>query len=114
MEENKDLLEKMRKHCKLKEKDLVFKQNPKPALTFVQLKDSLSEVGHIMEEDIEKQIFVVLIMSGIANMNPAVVSVQLSEGILWFAGYAKEGLIKQHTAEKAIAKIEEVLDKKWD
>ena len=35
-------------------------------------------------------------------MNPALVICSICEGQLWISTYAKEGLIKQHTAEKLL------------
>ena len=38
-------------------------------------------------------------------MNPALVICSIAEGQVWVAVYAKEGLIKQHTAEKVLEKV---------
>jgi len=52
--------------------------------------------------------------SGFANMNPAVLCVEFvqsdnAETDLYISGYAKEGLIKQKTAIKAIEKLKSIL-----
>ena len=44
-------------------------------------------------------------------MNCAVVAIQLSDNYVSMLGYAKEGLISQHTAEKAINKVIERISK---
>ena len=41
-------------------------------------------------------------MAGIRNANSAILAVKLMNQKLLFASYAKEGLVNQHTANKAI------------
>lgn len=43
--------------------------------SFVKLRDSLIGMGQILEEDFEKQVYVIAIRSGTANMNTAVVAI---------------------------------------
>ena len=45
------------------------------------------------------------IRGGFLSMNPALVICCICEGQLWISVYAKEGLIKQHTAEKLLEKL---------
>lgn len=104
-EADKILLEKVMLYSGKKEKGMIFKQAAVTKLTFAQLRDSLLGLGRILEEDFENKIYVTSIAAGVADRNAAVVAVRLSGDSLDLAGYAREGLIKQHTAEKAIEKI---------
>jgi len=70
--------------------------------SFKNLRDSLLGVGKILEEDFDNNIYVLNVPSGLAGKNAAVVVVMLAENEIKLLGYAKEGLINQHTAEKAI------------
>ena len=71
----------------------------------LQIRDCLMNIGTILEEDFDNNIYVVDIPAGLGNMNHAVVAIQLNKNSIDLIGYAKEGLINQHTAEKAIDKI---------
>ena len=104
-EADKILLEKVMLYSGKKEKGMIFKQAAVTKLTFAQLRDSLLGLGRILEEDFENKIYVTSIAAGVADRNAAVVAVRLSGDSLDLAGYAREGLIKQHTGEKAIEKI---------
>ena len=48
---------------------------------------------------------ILVVASGIGRMNPAVVELFFSEHRTEIAAWAKEGLIKQHAARKAIAAL---------
>lgn len=65
-------------------------------------KTALSECGAILEESVADHTIAGLIMSGAANMNPAFVVLGIEGDHIHVKASAKEGLIKQHTAEKAI------------
>jgi len=58
--------------------------------------------GELLDTDIENQMLIVLIQSGFGNMNPALLAVKVWENTVYLKAIAKEGLIKQHTAEKAL------------
>jgi len=45
------------------------------------------------------------IRGGFLSMNPGLVICSICEGQLWISTYAKEGLIKQHTAEKLLERL---------
>ena len=73
---------------------------------------TLSSIGQVLpgEVDTGKPAIRALVGSGILGMNPAVVDLSLeivSEQVvkLTIRATAKEGLIKQHTAEKAIRRV---------
>ena len=106
MRENKELIDKLRMYTSFNGKEVIHKIYMIRDMSFVKLRDSLIGMGQILEEDFEKQVYVIAIRSVTANMNTAVVAIQLmDDNTVSFLGYAKEGLIKQHTAEKAILKI---------
>lgn len=104
-ETDRILTEKVMMHSGGKENGMIFRHITEKKLTFVQLRDSLLGLGRILEEDFENKIYVISIAAGVADRNAAVVAVRLSGDSLDFAGYAREGLIKQHTAEQAIEKV---------
>ena len=110
MGEYVEIIEKLNVYISVEEKNAVEKKLNIGDRTFIQVRDLIVGMGKILEEDFEKQIYIITIMAGIANMNTAFVGLQLKNNILSLVGYAKEGLIKQHTAEKAIAKLEKVVN----
>jgi len=74
-----------------------------PHSTFETAKRALFECGNILEEDTVENTISGIIMSGSLNMNPAFVVIWADGTFIHIKASAKEGLIKQHTAEKAIA-----------
>lgn len=70
--------------------------------TYASMRAALSECGTILEESIEDGIISGVIFSGAANMNPAFILLRAEGTGIHIAASAKEGLIKQHTAERAI------------
>ena len=52
-----------------------------------------------------------MIESGVMNANPCIVVTQLFENKAVMFGFAREGLIKQQTARKAINKLKKELEK---
>ena len=74
-------------------------------LSILQLRDRLYLLGNILYEDLDNQVYIAFIRSGIANMNSAVIAMQLQGTNLFLVGYAKEGLIKQNICEKAMRKL---------
>lgn len=70
--------------------------------TYALAKAAFSECGTILEESIEDSRIAGIILSGVANMNPAFVLLWIEHNTIHMKASAKEGLIKQCTAEKAI------------
>lgn len=70
--------------------------------SFKKLGEILINVGTVLEEYTEENIYIVCIR---INCNPATVSVQLENEKIYLVSYAKEGWIKQKTAQKAVDKI---------
>lgn len=63
--------------------------------------------GKILEEKEKINCMIVRINAGVANANECIMVLHISEGSIEVCGYAKEGLIKQHTTSKAIKKIKQ-------
>lgn len=69
----------------------------------------LSENGRVLETDSISQSSIVAISAPPTSLNEGVAAVLLHGDILYLAAYAQEGLIKQHTAKKIIAKLTELV-----
>ena len=80
-------------------------------LPILVLRDALVRIGKIYEENLEEKIYVAGVSSGFLKCNTAYVAMQICGDELLLAVYAREGIIKQHTTEKAVQKIEESLQK---
>lgn len=65
-------------------------------------KTTFSKCGTIFEENIDRGMIFGIIMSGAANMNPAFLLVLVEGNDIYLTASAKEGFIKQHTAEGAM------------
>ena len=111
MESKEALVKKMKAFVSVTEKDLEEKTINVRGMTLAKLRDSLIGLGTILDEDFELNAYIINVGAGVANKNSAVVAAQLLDNKLYFLGYAKEGLINQHTTKKAIDKIIKVLEK---
>lgn len=79
--------------------------------SFAEVIDILSGIGTFAEVDYERNSLVLLTTSGFMGMNPAVVELSISGGAVYANAHAKEGLMNQGTADKAIEKVfEELLE----
>lgn len=63
---------------------------------------AFAECGMILEENIMDGTIAGIILSGVANMNPTFVLLWIEHNNIHIKASAKEGLIRQHTAERAI------------
>ena len=77
--------------------------------TYTLMKTALSECGTILEENVEYGMISGIILSGFANMNPAFLQFWIEGTSIHLVANAKEGLIKQHTAEGAIETFKSAL-----
>lgn len=103
--------EKIEKYLPESKGKIIERQFQTNDLTFLELRDSLIGSGRIIEEDEESETYVVEIKAGIGNMNPAMVSMCIEEGMLVCFAYAKEGKINQNTASNALDKIPQIIGK---
>jgi len=82
----------------------------------------LSRLGHFTDElgnEATVNHISVIVGSGILNLNPTVVSIGITpagenETCISIHAWAKEGLIKQHSAEKAVTRIKNLLIKRFE
>lgn len=95
----------LQEYCNVDQDAVKTGETSECILTITQIRDRLYLLGNILYEDLDSQIYVASVRTGIANMNSAVVALQLHENNLRVVGYAKEGFIKQHISEKAIQKV---------
>ena len=104
----KELVSKLKSLIRLKEENIYNDEIEIQPMSFVQLRDKLIGKGTILDEDFEKQIYTINIMSGFANQNTATIAIKLTGNKLELAGYAREGIIKQHTVEKALEVLKNI------
>ena len=76
-------------------------------LPFLKLCRLLAENGRVIEA--ETQYAVVAIAASTTSLNEGVAAILLKNKILYIAAYAKEGLIKQHSTEKIIQRLTELV-----
>ena len=81
---------------------------PNCRFTYKKIRDLIIRFGKIIEENEEEQIYVFTIQSGKLG-NEAVVAIGMQEPDVYIVAYAKEGLIKQRTCERALEQVREVL-----
>lgn len=74
-----------------------------------KMKTQMMSIGDIVEE-IDNSAIILSVKAGFANNNTTIIACYLETNTLFCAAYAQEGLIKQHTAEKALDKLEEALE----
>ena len=112
MYDNEKLIEELQKVIRISESEVEYYELPNVNMSLTQIRDKIIGSGTILEEDFQNQIYVMAIMSGMGDMNEAIVVIQLceqNEQTLKIMAYAREGLIKQNTAKKAINKLLKIL-----
>ena len=72
----------------------------------LRLREAVLKTGDILDEDEETGAITAIIPTGSMNASRALVVARISEDGVEFAGFFKEGLIKQHGAKHAIEKIQ--------
>ena len=76
---------------------------------FPQIIMLIQTLGKALKEDPEQNTCLFVINVGFANMAYAYVAIQKENNVLHVLVYAKEGLIKQGLAKKAMAKVKGVI-----
>lgn len=107
----KALIEKMKEYMDFKEREVEERKISVRNMTFTNLRDCLIGLGTILDEDFDLSSYIISVPAGVANMNNAIVAIQLTQNVLYMFGYAPEGLINQHTAKKAMDKVEKRMSK---
>jgi hypothetical protein len=108
MDYKKELVSKLKSLIRLKEENIYNDEIEIQPMSFNQLRDKLIGKGTILDEDFEKQIYTINVMSGFANQNTAIIAIKLTGNKLELAGYAREGIIKQNTVEKAVEVLKNI------
>lgn len=92
----------------VKENKIEFSSIASNGISFVRLCRLLSENGRVLEMDSTNQSCIVAISAPPNSLNEGVAAVLLRGGELHFAAYAREGIVKQRTAPKIIARLTEL------
>lgn len=69
------------------------------------LAEALIKTGKVLEQSEDERSYIAVVGAGVADMNYAFLALRLDDGSINIAAVAKEGLIKQNTAKKAIDKV---------
>lgn len=72
---------------------------------YEDIKKFLGQRGEILAQYDSSFMVAARIKGGFLSMNPALVLCSLCDDQLWISTYAKEGLIKQRTAEKLLDRL---------
>ena len=108
---NEILLEAASQNVNMRGSKFVFKKLPTVAVhktvyfTTQEIVEKIQRVGEILEVKEDESKVVAIVCAGAGNLNPAIVVAVGDGDMMHLAAYAKEGLIKQHTSEKAIQRI---------
>ena len=99
---------KLSEYVRIKD-ELVETEEISEKVSMLKIRDTLLLIGNIIKEDLDEEFYIGTINAGIANKNIAFIIIKKNEGNLAVCCYAREVLIKQHTARKAIEKFEREL-----
>lgn len=72
-------------------------------------KAALSACGTVLEEREADSVLAGVVMAGFSNLNPCFVLLRTTEDRIHIKASAKEGLIKQNTAQQAVAALQNAL-----
>lgn len=87
------------------DKNCIVTREEHLTVTPMKLFETLVKIGVILEEIEKGTTYIVSVKAGFLNMNTAVIVLNYQDDRLFLAGYAPEGIINQHTSEKAIGKV---------
>lgn len=82
-------------------------------LSYGLLRDALTRIGEVVEDREAKSEIIARVGAGFADLNIALLVISITGEFISVASYAKEGLIKQHTAKKAINNLKNSLTGKY-
>ena len=107
---NKDLIEKLSEFIRIKD-ELVETGEIAIDASMLKIRDTLLKIGTLLRENLEEEYYIGTLAAGIGNKNTAYIIIKKNKNknSLDVCCYAREGLIKQHTARKAINKFEREL-----
>ncbi len=100
---DKKLMSKVKTQCSYETIDC-------KGLRFKQLRDKLLLIGTILEEYEQNKTYVAVVNAGIKNGNPCIMVTNLAADQVTIYAFAREGIIKQQTAKKAIEKLKSILE----
>lgn len=100
-----ELKSKMSSYSNFDKASVITISAPCNGISEMKLRDHLIEIGTILEYDEDASIFIAAVNAGFGNRNPALIGLMLQGKTLYAAAYAKEGLIHQDTAQKALQKV---------
>ena len=101
---NEKMLEKVSKQSEYAELQI-------DGISFLAVRDKLILLGKVLEENEKKKLYTGCINAGVGNSNPCILVVYVNENQVVIDAFAREGLITQHTAKKAVKKLKESLQK---
>ena len=78
-------------------------------LKILKLRDAIVQIGHVCQENLEKQEYVATMGAGFRKANTAYLAMRLEEDRLYISINAKEGFINQHTCKGAINELKKKL-----
>ena len=82
--------------------EMQFKESDEFPDAYQDMKNVLMECGKVLEEEAFYRNITGIVYAGAAGMNTAVLVIHVEQTSMTITAFAKEGLIKQHTGEKAI------------
>ena len=101
-----DLLDaKLRQYTDPGVQDFLRTEVPLGEISADVLRPAVLDVGRIVEWGDDSGIVVGVINAGIGNLNETILAVSCVDGSLFISSRAKEGVINQGTAEKAVDKL---------
>lgn len=74
------------------------------------VRDSLIQLGEILVENLDDNYYIAYVKVGGLFTSNVLSAVKLAEGKVHILAIAKEGLVKNHLAEKAIDKVREAFE----
>ena len=99
------LLKKINKKLPVKSEKIVVDH-----INFDTLVSIFHEIGEIIEIDKSNEECSAITKSGFLNMNFAVITAKMEYNKLCISAYAKEGLINQHTCQKVLNVIIDIIN----
>lgn len=110
MNVNESLQKMLSQYPNVKLDRIIYAQIPANNMDYVQLGRLMAENGRVLQTYDDDQTYIIAVRPTSNSMNEGVVAICLTDNTVFLAVYAREGLIKQHLADKIVQRLTGIIN----
>ena len=109
MDYNQVVFELLRKYSKFKDADVIYREIESNGISLIKIRDKLLIDNTILEENLDNNIYIAAIKTGLFGADRVVVAVCLVDDIIQMYAVSKDGVISKSRSGKSLDILEECL-----